>query len=392
MDRARGVVAVVLVCLVGLSVGASLVAAPASASDGADAAETPERNADSPFVQSEVDPDVVVMRVTLAPDGTARWAVAYRTRLDDENTTAAFESVQSDVEDNASAFTDRFAAGMRRAVRSAENATGREMALRNVTVTATKEQFGQEYGVLAYRFTWTNFAAVEGDRIRAGDALSGLFLDSETSLVVAWPEGYAVERVTPRPTENRTNEAVWRGQLDFGPEQPRVVLAPGGGSGGGGAGPLVAGAVLAVLAVAAAGWLVATRVRGDGATPGAGGAGDGAAGGDGAGTTTGDGATGGDGAGTTAGGSAGGPDSTDAGEDAAGDDGPPEELLSNEERVIRLLEDNGGRIKQQRIAEEYDWTDAKTSQVVGSLREDDAVETFRIGRENVVALPEESDL
>ena len=378
MDRARGVVAVVLVCLVGLSVGAPLVAAPAGASDGADIAETPERNADSPFVQSEVDPDVVVMRVTLAPDGTARWAVAYRTRLDDENTTAAFESVQSDVEDNASAFTDRFAAGMRRAVRSAENATGREMALRNVTVTATKEQLGQEYGVLTYRFTWTNFAAVEGDRIRAGDALSGLFLDSETSLVVAWPEGYAVERVTPRPTENRTNEAVWRGQLDFGPEQPRVVLAPGGGSGGGGAGPLVAGAVLAVLAVATAGWLVATRVRGDGATPGAGGAGDGA--------------TGGDGAGTTAGGSAGGPDSADAGEDAAGDDGPPEGLLSNEERVIRLLEDNGGRIKQQRIAEEYDWTDAKTSQVVGSLREDDAVETFRIGRENVVALPEESDL
>jgi len=378
MDRARGVVAVVLVCLVGLSVGAPLVAAPAGASDGADIAETPERNADSPFVQSEVDPDVVVMRVTLAPDGTARWAVAYRTRLDDENTTAAFESVQSDVEDNASAFTDRFATGMRRAVRSTENATGREMALRNVTVTATKEQLGQEYGVLTYRFTWTNFAAVEGDRIRAGDALSGLFLDSETSLVVAWPEGYAVERVTPRPTENRTNEAVWRGQIDFGPEQPRVVLAPGGGSGGGGAGPLVAGAVLAVLAVATAGWLVATRVRGDGATPGAGGAGDGA--------------TGGDGAGTTAGGSAGGPDSADAGEDAAGDDGPPEELLSNEERVIRLLEDNGGRIKQQRIAEEYDWTDAKTSQVVGSLREDGEVETFRIGRENVVALPEESDL
>jgi hypothetical protein len=378
MDRARGVVAVVLVCLVGLSVGAPLVAAPAGASDGADIAETPERNADSPLVQSEVDPDVVVMRVTLAPDGTARWAVAYRTRLDDENTTAAFESVQSDVEDNASAFTDRFATGMRRAVRSTENATGREMALRNVTVTATKEQLGQEYGVLTYRFTWTNFAAVEGDRIRAGDALSGLFLDSETSLVVAWPEGYAVERVTPRPTENRTNEAVWRGQIDFGPEQPRVVLAPGGGSGGGGAGPLVAGAVLAVLAVATAGWLVATRVRGDGTTPGAGGAGDGA--------------TGGDGAGTTAGGSAGGPDSTDAGEDAAGDDGPPEELLSNEERVIRLLEDNGGRIKQQRIAEEYDWTDAKTSQVVGSLREDGEVETFRIGRENVVALPEESDL
>ncbi|MFC7196821.1 helix-turn-helix transcriptional regulator [Halosimplex aquaticum] len=60
--------------------------------------------------------------------------------------------------------------------------------------------------------------------------------------------------------------------------------------------------------------------------------------------------------------------------------------------MLRLLEENGGRVKQQRIAGELDWTDAKTSQVVGNLREDDAVETFRIGRENVVTLPEESDL
>jgi len=79
-------------------------------------------------------------------------------------------------------------------------------------------------------------------------------------------------------------------------------------------------------------------------------------------------------------------DASAAGAAAAAED-PPEELLSNEEQVIQLLEANGGRIKQQRVASELEWTDAKTSQVIGGLREDEAVETFRFGRENVVTLP-----
>ena len=69
------------------------------------------------------------------------------------------------------------------------------------------------------------------------------------------------------------------------------------------------------------------------------------------------------------------------------DETPPEALLSNEEQVLKLLRDNGGRIKQQRVASELDWTAAKTSQVIGGLREDGDLETFRIGRENVVTLP-----
>jgi len=69
--------------------------------------------------------------------------------------------------------------------------------------------------------------------------------------------------------------------------------------------------------------------------------------------------------------------------------GPPPELLSNEERVLRLLEDRGGRIKQQEVVSELEWTEAKTSQVVSGLREDGAIDVFRIGRENVLALPED---
>lgn len=356
------VVAVAL-CLVALS-----IAAPAVATTGTEAPAAAGQTAQSgpALVQSDVDPDSVVMEATIREDGTADWAVEYRVRLDDDNATAAFESVQADIEENRSAFTDRFATGMSRTVRSAENATGREMGMRNVTVTADKQTLGQEYGVITYRFTWDGFAAVDGDRIRAGDALAGLFLDSETTLTMYHPDGYAVESVQPRPTENKSSGVVWRGPLDFGPNEPGLVVAPAGG--GVLNTPLLAGAAVVLLALLAGGWLVASR-RGDG--------------------TADESPTDGDRSGAVAAGETADADGPDA---QSSDDGPDEELLSNEERVLRLLESEGGRIKQQEIAGEFDWTDAKTSQVVGKLRDDDAVETFRIGRENVVTLPEESDL
>jgi len=410
MHPVRAVVTLTLVCLVCLSVaGPVLAGAPSAGGAAGPTASLASAQAVSPetvspqvspaqesgqsappgpgFLQTTVDPDAVVMRAAIGADGTAEWTVEYRLRLDDDNATAAFESLREDVEANRSAFTARFADGMRRTVWSAENATGREMALVNVSVGAERQTFGQEYGVVTYRFGWTNFATTDGDRLRAGDALSQLFLDSETTLVLAYPDDYAVETVRPRPTENRTDAAVWRGPVDFGPEEPRLVVGPGGGSSSSLL-PIVAGGVVLLLALAAGGWLLRERRGvGDGTPAEA--------------TATTATATdaGSDRDDATASASAAGDDSDESerdGDDTDEDDTdpsePPEELLSNEERVLKLLDESGGRIKQQRIAEELDWTAAKTSQVVGDLRDDDAVETFRIGRENVVTLPEESDL
>ncbi|WP_436925549.1 helix-turn-helix transcriptional regulator [Halosimplex amylolyticum] len=371
-------VAVALVCL--SVVGPALGAAGQAHSGGQPSIDGGGAIANAqapPGFQSAVDPDAVVLRAAVRDDGTAAWTVAFRVRLDDENATAAFESVQDDVEANETAFTEQFATGMKRTVASAEDRTGREMALENVTVTASKERLPQEYGVLTYRFTWTNFAAADGDRLRIGDSLSGFFLDSESSLVLAWPTGYERQSVTPDPDATGNGSVTWRGPAEFGPNEPRVVVAPGGGSGL--PTTLLAGIAVLVVAVAGAGWLYRSRGGGTDAPGESGAATESAA--EGAATR---GAADDDATGPV--------DADGTGGAAQVDDGPPEELLSNEERVIRLLEDNGGRIKQQQIAGEFDWTDAKTSQVVGSLRDEDAVETFRIGRENVVALPEESDL
>jgi len=45
-------------------------------------------------------------------------------------------------------------------------------------------------------------------------------------------------------------------------------------------------------------------------------------------------------------------------------------------------------MKQKEVADRLDWTAAKTSQVVSDLRDDGKVEAFRLGRENVLTLPD----
>ncbi|MFQ3295060.1 MAG: putative membrane protein, partial [Natrialbaceae archaeon] len=71
------------------------------------------------------------------------------------------------------------------------------------------------------------------------------------------------------------------------------------------------------------------------------------------------------------------------------DTGIDPELLSDEERVERLLERNGGRMKQANIVTETGWSNAKVSQLLSSMAEEDRINKLRIGRENLITLPDE---
>ncbi|MFD1571640.1 DUF7345 domain-containing protein [Halorubrum laminariae] len=368
------------------------------------------------FEQTEVDPDDVLIEAAVDADGNATWEIQYRVRLATDEEEQAFADLQTDVDANTTTYTDRFRERMVATAAAAENATGREMAVTNVTVTAERRELPQSYGVLTYRFEWRNFAAVDGDRIVAGDAVDELFLDDGTSFIISWPESYRVVEATPAPAETRDVSIVWRGPTDFTAGEPRVSLEPAGVASGATL-PLV-GAVLAVLVLIGVSAGVARR-RGLGLFGGAVlGRGDtdtsvGSADRDGSGVESGASATAGsdpsapadaqpdsnavstvqdsppaDAADTDDTGSS--DEAHDAAEagDVAGASSVDEELLSNEEQVLRLIEANGGRMKQKRVAESLDWTAAKTSQVVTGLRDDNELDGFRLGRENVLSLPD----
>ncbi|WP_246066483.1 DUF7345 domain-containing protein [Halorubrum cibi] len=352
--------------------------------------------AGDPFAQQEeIDPDDVLITVDVDADGDAVWTIEYRVRLSTSDEERAFEEFRTDLEANSEAYTDRFRGRMETTVNESSSATGRDMSVSNVSVAAERREIPQEYGVVTYRFRWDGFATVEDGRIAAGDAIDGMFLDEESSLIVSWPDSHDLESASPAPAETRDGSVVWVGPVDFAGDEPRISMAPDSVVDSIPSG-LPALAVVGLLAVLGG---VAAYFRRDresssspatGPTPVE------------SGTTAGTAAADDDPATESVAADAPDePDAPDEADDGTTDDGaiddeadvPPvdAELLSNEEQVLRLLDREGGRMKQKRVADELDWTAAKTSQVVTGLRDEGDLEGFRLGRENVLTLPEEGD-
>ena len=311
--------------------------------------------------------DTVVTRVDLDRDGDAHWRVEYRYELTDEAARRAFARARANVSNPPGVFVDR----MRRAVSQAGQETGRSMDVQNGSVRVHRSVPSGRFGVVSYRFTWTNFAATpEANRYVVGDAIGGLRLGANESLWIEWPDDFERASVTPGPDASQDHAVRWTGPLRFRTEDPTVALDATGASTGDPPVLVAGGAALAL--VIAAGWYGHRRWRGESSTLGA---------------NTAD-------AETTAPTHADG----DGGDGRAGatpdeaSEGPPEELLTDEERVLRLLEAEGGRMKQQDLIAAVDWSRTKASDVVNEMHEAERIEVYRLGRENVLALPGEIEV
>ncbi|ELY39651.1 helix-turn-helix transcriptional regulator [Natronorubrum tibetense] len=344
---------VVLLVGFGTIAAVPMAAAQPSSSESASVAGEPE----------EIDADETRLDISLGEDGSAEWSVEFWVRLDDDESTEAFESIRDDIDEDPDAYTDQFADRVDDTVATAVSATDREMSAEEFTVDTARQSLGAEYGVVRYTFTWHGFAAADGDELHAGDAIEGLYLDDETRLSISWPDAYDLVSVDPGPDEERDRTVIWHGsETDFVSGEPRVVVS----SGGLGLGTIAIGAAAVVVAMGAGGiWWYRTRSS-----------------------------TASEPADAPTSPSAAAASDADSRTVAAGTDATPDprdDLLSNEEQVLRLLEEYGGRMKQQTVVEELEWTDAKTSKVVSALREEGELESFRLGRENVLSLPTDDE-
>lgn len=313
--------------------------------------------------------DEVHVEAFIHSNGSATFTVDYRF----ENTSSeSWVTLAEDVETHPEAYAANESDDWTEVLEEGEDHTDREMELSNMSVTTDTSSTPRDMGHVEFTFVWSSFADVELNRIEAGDALVGFTLVDDTTLQFLWPEEYSVREVEPAPDTPPEDSVLWSGdEVEFADDQPSVILIENGettttvvDSEEGPTMPwLVVAIAFAVLAGAgAAGWWFkrAERLPGDQQPP------------------------------ESAAGSHP-PDSSAEPMASAAEQGPPPELLSNEERVLQLLSERGGRIKQQEVVSELEWTEAKTSQVVTSLREDDEIDVFRIGRENVLSLPDAGD-
>ena len=378
-------------------------------SASATAASQPSLAAESEPLE-RADPQQV-LRINVSESGHAEWTIESRFNLTDEDDVEAFREYAAAVA-AGSRGVEYDLQQFRSAAAAGERATGRQMAIENPgwnepriesvdAGEANENDAETRVGVISYSFTWTNFARVDDDRIRVGDVFHApeepmleRLLDGQR-LVIEYPPHYALE--TPTQLE-------WDGPHEFEDGELEIVFVRGPGGPALPAwlstGPVgLAGAGLGLVLIGASAGYLAYRYR-QRREDGESGLGLSLPGPLAALTRSeSEPADAGRRASETEAGASDVDDAPQSPADAVADAGThiefeeddeeiDPELLSDEERVHRMLKRNGGRMKQANIVKETGWSNAKVSQLLSQMDEDGQIEKLRIGRENLITLPE----
>ena len=363
------------------------------------------------------DADHQDFEISLTDDGDAEWTVTSYFLLADDGEVAEFEEFAAAVEEG-SVDGQYDQESFERFTQFAEEGTDREMAIENAgwegsSVRPVEEvdavdgdEFDDELrvGSLSYEVTWTNFGAVNGDRMELADTFltdDGTWfprLDDGQRLLVEPPENHDFVTIPHGLDDGRL---VWEGPHEFSEDDFDIVLEfrgeRTGGSSIAGSWLTIFGGVVVLATLGGSLWYLFAYEGGESeepAPPGSVDAADSSTASPRAGDETGESATAAaestGAAGAASAGDAGDTDGAHAADDATDEESDEidPELLSDEERVHRMLERNGGRMKQATIVTETGWSNAKVSQLLSKMDDDDEIEKLRIGRENLITLPE----
>lgn len=367
---------VVVVVLAGLSLPVAMVGS-VGGDQSSLAASEPAPTTRSLEQFEPQDFDSTAFEITVHENGSATWTFRHERRLADEEEEENFAAFAEEFESEETGLYERFTDQSEALADTGSQATDREMETTAYNRSATTEYRPDAVGVIEMSFVWNGFADVQEDRIVVGDVFQNLYLGADQSLVIE-PEGDLVitaaepEGEYTGTTMENASSMTWTGEREFLEGNPRVVLrdadAVGSGDTAGTADgsegfllswPALLGTTAVVIgAVIAVAWY---RSRDDE------------------------------------------PPSSEATESAEpiGPQPEPEaatteesasesltenELLTDEDRVIRLVRDNGGRMKQVNIVEETGWSKSKVSMLLSEMEREGSISKLRVGRENIISL------
>ena len=282
---------------------------------------------------ASVPPDsTITYTITIEEDGTAIWHVEYRTLLESDEDMGMFDAYAGNI---SSTYLPEFRDLMQRSAAQAAAATSRPMETDSFDGNAVIQSSPTgRYGVVFYSFRWSGFA-ITGNELAIGDALAGgLYLAKDTTLIVRYPEGYAVSVSEPAPDQVRDG-LVWYGQRSFGAGEPHLVFDKSGIPWL----PVAAGSGIALFIVVGAG-LILSRRR---------------------------------------------PPEPDYPEETAAELSETD-LVSMEEKIIHLLKISGGEQYQSGIVKSLGLPKSTVSATLNDLHQRGIIQKIKKGRENLIRL------
>lgn len=289
-------------------------------------------------VMAQQDSTQRIDNIQLNENGDAVWSVEIREPLENQSEIDSFESYVSQLnssENNQTTqnFQDRFSS----VINNADGEYERNMGLDSLSVSAeTVNTATGDFGITTVEFTWNNYAGVnEQGNLVMGQILSdGYTLSEGERLVITPPENYVAQDTPVAAEETTQGNLEWSGPYSFSNTElvfeestsTNLPLIPIGG---------VGVVILIVISV-----LFMKR-------------------------------------------------RTTNSEDENNSTWNTDELKTEGEKIVEILESSDGRIKQKEVASELDWSDSKVSRVTSSLEEKSVIEKLTIGRENVLNLKED---
>ncbi|SDR06948.1 helix-turn-helix transcriptional regulator [Natronobacterium texcoconense] len=340
------------------------------------------------------DFDTTTFDITVHENGSATWTFRYEQRFDGDDETEQRENFEAfaeqfESESDDTGLYDRFQSQAQSMTNTGIDETDREMDATNFNRSARIEGQLNPVGVVEMSFTWHGFAAVDDqqNQLAVGDVFQGIYLTEDQTIIVRPDDGLEFQTANPDPQYVGTSlegasSIRWSGQREFIDGHPRIILEPEGGDGGGIVGssgsvwpetdgdgtPWIAAIGVGILVLALATLAVWYRRQGtrDGdtarpvPTP------------------------------PTADESPTGPQTESSPDTTAGEQSTTpledDELLTDEDRVVKLIRENGGRMKQVNIVEETGWSKSKVSMLLSDMEDDGTISKLRVGRENIISL------
>lgn len=367
----------------------------------------------------EFEADRTHFQITVFENGSAEWVFRYEQHLETDEEVEDFETYAERFNEEETESYRNFRSRATSLAETGSEVTDREMTAGTFRRQARVEErppAGEEFAVIDMSFTWTGFAELDDDRVVVGDVfVDGLYVGPDQQLRFERGPTLRFDSVGPDPdslagdTVTDSETVTWVGEQQFTDRHPRIVYSdrdvatdqtesdsdtgtesesdtdtdtdtesdpetegPSSESSAdtGSFMPITAIALVLLLGsgavIAYRAGILSRESRTKTATEG----------------RTAD-ATETPGTEATAMSA-----SRSGGNSSVG--GRPEiseeELLSDEERVVALLEERGGRTKQIEIVNNTDWSKSKVSMLLSEMEEEGTISKLRVGRENIVSL------
>jgi len=367
----------------GLTVAIVLITAVAAGAVGVALTDTPASGGSVTQLEiAQTSPegfDSTEFTIRVYENGSARWTVQYLRPLNNQSEIDDFREFADQFNSEPQPIVENFRTRSQYTVDNTSRLLDRPMEATNFQHDARIDELAGTVGKVELSFTWNGFAREgEDDTLIVDDIFGdGLVILENQRFIVENSDDLVFIDAEPEPDQMATANNLtgsdyisWQGEELFNNRRPFVRLVSanragefrdgGGGDGGednqsSGSSMLLMALTLLLVVVGLGGgvaWyagLFPSQSQSEGSTA------------------------------TTEATSAS-PETTPEPEIA------DEELLSDENRVVKLLEDNGGRMKQVDIVEETDWSKSKVSMLLSDMEEEGNISKLRVGRENIISL------